>query len=91
MPKFEDYGGPEGLAEDERITQIGCRAMLGNKVGFFVDSQPPGQAKAKRYKEKLLKQFPSLKIIYEHVGPTPGAYTIIVVHKDYRERSDQER
>lgn len=50
MVEYQDLAS---LDEDERIQQIGCQATLGNRVAFCVDSEP-GQAKAKRYKEKLL-------------------------------------
>jgi hypothetical protein len=58
---FVDLGGPQGIPEDDRIQMIGQRAMLGDIVGFFVESD--GE-KGDRYIAKLKSKFPQLVVVF---------------------------
>lgn len=58
------------LPEDERIQQIGEKAMKDRLVvGFFVDSEgPDGFAKADRYISKLKAGFPGIHVMHRGEG-----------------------
>lgn len=62
------------LQEDERIRQIGEKAMQEKLVvGFVTDSE---EGKADRYIAKLKERFPGIRVIYQGDGPVPE--TILV-------------
>lgn len=60
--------------EDERIHQIGQKAM-GERltVGFITDSEA---GKAERYIKKLIERFPGIRVISQGIGPV--ADTVLV-------------
>lgn len=66
-PKFVDLGGPHGLAEDQRITMIGNKAMLGEKVGVLIDGDKHEPGKVDRYIAKVLERFPGVEVTFR--GP----------------------
>lgn len=60
--------------EDERINQIGEKAMREKLVvGFITDSEA---GKAERYIKKLQERFPGIRVIYQGSGPV--AETVLV-------------
>lgn len=60
--------------EDERIGQIGEKAMREKLVvGFITDSEV---GKAERYIKKLQERFPGIRVIYQGNGPV--ADTVLV-------------
>ena len=60
--------------EDERIRQIGEKAMVSKlTVGFITDSE---EGKADRYISKLMARFPGIRVIYQGDGPV--AETVLV-------------
>ena len=71
FPPYKDLGG---LAEDDRIREIGEKCMRDKLVvGFVVDDEPD---KPERYIRKLKERWPGIRV--EHVGPGPVAETILV-------------
>ena len=60
------------LPEDDRISVIGATAASGKIVGFIVETD----SKADRYIRKLLRGWPSVRVMDR--GPGPVAGTIIV-------------
>ncbi len=76
-PKFIDVGGPKGLPEDQRITMIGNRAMLGEKIGVLIDGESESPGKVDRYIEKVLKRFPDVEVTFR--GPYTKDHMIIAV------------
>jgi hypothetical protein len=65
---YKDLGDS---AEDERIRQIGEKAMREKLiVGFIVDSDgETGFEKAERYIAKLTERFPGIRVTYRGDGP----------------------
>jgi len=67
MPPYKDLAD---LPEDQRILQIGCKAMTEKlTVGFIVDDEP---GKAERYIEKLKRGFPGIQVMGRGKGPVKG-------------------
>lgn len=77
MPQYRDIADME---EDNRIASIGLTAMErpGKEIAFITDDEP---GKPERYIEKLLKQFPSLSVVKQFKGPTPGVVSVIVTRR----------
>lgn len=67
------YSDLHDLSEDDRIKQIGSAAALGNRVGVIVDDIP---SKVKRYIDKVTKRYPSVQLLEQTQGPTPGVRTL---------------
>lgn len=62
------------LGEDERIRQIGEKAMVEKlDVGFVTDVEA---GKAERYVAKLRERFPGIRLI--SIGPGPVCNTVLV-------------
>lgn len=51
-PKYRDVGGPNGLPDDDRITLIGNRAMLGQRVAVLLEGEAEAPGKIDRYVAK---------------------------------------
>lgn len=71
MPLFVDF---HRLTEDDRILVMGKMVMEQKKVACFLVDDEPG--KPQRYINKLLKHFPTINIIGQWEGPTPGCVTV---------------
>lgn len=76
----EIFGVPfrdlHGTHEDYRIEAIAKKAHEGARVGVIVEHDAE---KIARYKAKILGR--GCSIVSEHVGPTPGSYTLIIEGK----------
>lgn len=72
-----DLGGPGGLPEDQRITVIGNRAMLGEKVGVLVDGEQHEPGKVDRYIKKVTDKFPGVEVTFR--GPYFKDGTVIAL------------
>ena len=59
-----DLGGPTGIPEDQRITIIGNKAMLGETVGVLVEDPPEDPGKPDRYIAKVIERFPGIELVY---------------------------
>ena len=63
-------------SEDERIRQIGEKAMQERQiVGFITDAEP---GKADRYIAKLMDRFPGIRVIHRGDGPVPETVLVKV-------------
>lgn len=67
--KLLPYADLHKLSEDDRIQQIGERAMRGGIIGFVTDSDA---GKAERYLLKLFVSFPDLELVDKSAGPVPN-------------------
>ena len=69
-PAYKDLGNEP---EDERIRQIGEKAMKDRLLLIFVVDEEPDSAKLKRYLRKLEERFPGIRVIGQGKGPVPNS------------------
>lgn len=73
MARYKDLGD---FDEDERIRQIGEKAMKEKLVVGFVTEDEPG--KAERYIQKLQERFPGIRVVDRGSGPIQGTVWVKV-------------
>ncbi len=80
MTLFADLGDNPENTRVRKIGQAAMRLELGHTVAFCTEDKP--KVKVERYKSKLLKMFPGLKIIDQFDGPVAGVVSVRVARKE---------
>lgn len=75
VPHDVKYSDLHNLTENQRIRFIGEAAMAGNIVGISLEDD---EVKIARYLKKLLRRFPTVRLIDRHQGLSPDSVLLKV-------------